>query len=142
MERKIERENSNIGILLVDDEKDFISTMEFWLKGQGYKVQTASNGTDALKIIKEQAPQIVFLDINMPDMDGIETLRKIRQIDSELPVIMITAHGSDENREAAYKLKANAFFDKSKDFYEADHIIKSVLHFFAKSKNEDAKDKG
>jgi DNA-binding NtrC family response regulator len=143
MVKKSDQQNSSIEILLVDDEKDFVSTMEFWLKSQGYKVQTAFNGNDALKIVKEQTPQIVFLDINMPGIDGIETLRRIRHIDSELPVVMITAHGSDENREEAYKLKANAFFDKSKDFYEADHIIKSILHFFAKTskKEEEKKDK-
>ena len=133
--------NQKIEILIVDDEKDFVSTMEFWLKSQGYQVQTASNGQDAINIIKKQAPHIVFLDIRMPGMDGIETLRKIRELDSELPVVMITAHGSDENRDEAYKLKANAFFDKSKDFYEADHIIKSVLHFFAKAKKEGDKNK-
>ncbi|MEW6008560.1 MAG: response regulator [Candidatus Omnitrophota bacterium] len=139
MDKKTPNANSDIDILLIDDEKDFVSTMEFWLKGQGYKVQTVFNGQDALKIIKVQAPHIVFLDINMPVMDGIETLKRIRQIDSELPVVMITAHDTDENRKEAYKLKANAFFDKSKDFYEADHIIKSILHFFAKGKKDNNK---
>lgn len=131
--------NKNIEILIVDDEKDFVATMEFWLKSQGYHVQTAFNGQDAVNIIKKQPPHIVFLDINMPEMDGIETLRRIREIDSELPVVMITAHGTDDNRGEAHKLRANAFFDKSKDFYEADHIIKSILHFFVKAKKEDNK---
>ena len=141
MERKIDNDKSNIEILLIDDEKDFIATMEFWLKSQGYKVKTAFNGQDALKAIKNQAPNIVFLDIGMPGMDGIETLRKIRELDIDLPVVMITAHGTDENRDAAYKLKANAFFDKTKDFYEADHIIKSILHFFAKAKREEEEER-
>jgi CheY-like chemotaxis protein len=135
--RSANKDNKDIEILIVDDEKDFAATMEFWLKSQGYKVSTAFSGQDAVKAIKSQAPNIVFLDINMPGMDGIETLRRIREIDSELPVVMITAHGTDDNRDAAYRLKANAFFDKSKDFYEADHIIKSILHFFAKAKREE-----
>lgn len=141
MERKIDNDKSSIEILLVDDEKDFIATMEFWLKSQGYKVKTTFSGQDALEIIKKQAPNIVFLDIGMPGMDGIDTLRKIRELDIDLPVVMITAHGTDENRDAAYKLKANAFFDKTKDFYEADHIIKSILHFFAKAKREEEEQK-
>ncbi|MBU2541575.1 MAG: response regulator [Candidatus Omnitrophica bacterium] len=136
MEKKIENHNKDIEILIVDDEKDFVATMEFWLKSQGYKVRTAFNGKGALDIIKQQKPNIVFLDISMPEMDGVETLRRIREMDDELPVVMITAYGTEENRDAAYRLKANAFFDKSKDFYEADHIIKSILHFFAKAKKE------
>lgn len=139
MEKKLQASKKDIEILIVDDEKDFVSTMEFWLKSQGYKVSTAFNGREGLNIIKKQKPHIVFLDITMPGMDGIETLRRIREIDEELPVVMITAYGSEEKRDAAYRLKANAFFDKSKDFYEADHIIKSVLHFFAKAKKDQEK---
>ena len=127
---------SDIQVLLVDDERDFLTTMEFWLKSQGYNVETANSGQEALRILKTKTPNVVFMDIQMPHMDGIETLRQIRSFSKDLPVVMITAHGDEEKRNEAYKLNAYAFFDKTKDFYEADNIIRSVLHFFTRPKKE------
>ncbi|MFH1202445.1 MAG: response regulator [Candidatus Omnitrophota bacterium] len=134
-ENKI-KANNNIQVLLVDDEGDFLATMEFWLKSQGYKVETVSSGMEAIRFLKGKTPNVVFLDIMMPQMDGIETLRQIRAFNKDLPVVMITAHGDEEKRNEAYKLNAFAFFDKTKDFYEADNIIRSVLHFFTKPKKD------
>ena len=128
---------SDIQVLLVDDERDFLATMEFWLKSQGYKVETVSSGVEAIKFLKNKTPNVVFLDIMMPQMDGIETLRQIRSFNKDLPVVMITAHGDEEKRNEVYNLNAFAFFDKTKDFYEADNIIRSVLHFFTKPKKEE-----
>jgi len=130
------KSTSDVQVLLVDDEKDFLATMEFWLKSQGYKVETVNSGQEAIRILKVKTPNVVFMDIQMPHMDGVETLRQIRAFNKDLPVVMITAHGDEEKRNEAYKLNAYAFFDKAKDFYEADNIIRSVLHFFTKPKKE------
>jgi len=67
-----------ISVLLVDDEADYTQPMAFWLKSKGYDVFSVTNGKDALNFIKETPPDIVFLDINMPVMDGPTTLKEIR----------------------------------------------------------------
>jgi CheY-like chemotaxis protein len=72
-------------------------------------------------------PDIVFLDILMPGMDGIETLAEIKKIRSDLPVIMVTAYASEERKEEAKRLGAVGFFAKSDDLSLAARLIKSAL---------------
>ena len=72
MERKF-------NILLVDDEQDFLEPIAFWLESKGYSVRMASNGEEALKLIEEEVPDIILLDVNMPVMNGVDTLKNIRE---------------------------------------------------------------
>ncbi|MBN1405671.1 MAG: response regulator, partial [Candidatus Omnitrophica bacterium] len=106
-------------VLLVDDEVDFAQTMAYWLETNGNSVVTANNGPDALKIIRETPPDIVFLDLNMPVMNGVEVLKEIRKINKDLPVIIISAYL--ENMEMVSEATAygiSGVFHKSKDFQE------------------------
>ena len=73
-------ENSNIKILLVDDEPDILEFMEYNLKKEGYQVLQAKNGKEAVEIAKKEFPHLVILDIMMPVMDGIEACRTMREI--------------------------------------------------------------
>lgn len=116
-----------IEVLLVDDEADYAETMAFWLKAKGYGVTTASNGEEALSWLKVKIPRIVFLDILMPGMDGIETLQKIRVDHPNLPVIMVTAYASEERMAAAAALGAVGFFPKAADFSQAAKLIDQAL---------------
>ena len=116
-----------INILLVDDEKDFVETIVFWLKTKGYAVDVAYDGKTALGMIDERRPKIVFLDINMPGMDGIETLRLIRQKYASLPVIMLTAYGTEKKLGEAKKLGISGFFPKDGDFEELAGFIDAAL---------------
>jgi two-component system response regulator (stage 0 sporulation protein F) len=103
----------DIPILLVDDQKDYRDTMELWFKTEGYTVETAGSGQDAIDIIKNGGKRVVFLDIKMPGMDGVETLRRIREFDKELPVIMVTAHGDEKAFKECKKLNATGFFPRA-----------------------------
>jgi two-component system nitrogen regulation response regulator NtrX len=116
-----------IEVLLVDDEADYAETMAFWLKAKGYKVTTASNGEEALSQLKAKIPRIVFLDILMPGMDGIETLRRIRENHPDLPVIMVTAYASEDKMQIATALGAVGFFPKAADFSQAAKLIDQAL---------------
>ena len=121
-----------IHILLVDDEPNFVEAMSLWLKVKGYSVSVASSGKMAIQIIKGQSPHIVFLDIKMPDMDGVETLRRIRQINQKLPVIIITAYADEEKFVQTQKLNVSGFFAKDEDLKKLQNIIDYTLTTYKK----------
>ena len=123
-------------VLVVDDEKDFLFTMEYWLKFKGYEVKTASDGFKALEAIKTFSPNIILLDINMPGMDGVETLKRIRDIDKDIPVIIITAYIGEERVAEASTYQISGLFYKDKDFKEGLLLLESVLRTHKKLKEE------
>ena len=73
---------NNYKILLVDDEEDILEFLSYNLTKAGFKVTTANNGKDAIKLAKETNPHLIILDVMMPEMDGIETCEEIRKIPS------------------------------------------------------------
>jgi len=87
-------------ILIVDDEPSILQSLSGLLSDEGFEVATASNGYEALKIIDKESPDLVMLDIWMPGMDGIETLKAIKQDNPLIQVIIITGHGNDPCRYA------------------------------------------
>jgi CheY-like chemotaxis protein len=80
----------NIQILWVDDEIDLLKPHIIFLEAKGYRVDTINNGEDALEMVAEKSYDMVFLDENMPGMDGLETLQRIKEMHNTLPVVMIT----------------------------------------------------
>ena len=101
-------------ILWVDDEIDLLQPYIIYLNGKGYEVTTASNGRDALDIVEQTVPSIVFLDENMPGLTGLETLQEIKRIRPEVPVVMITKSEEEHIMEQAIGEKI------------ADYLIKPV----------------
>ncbi|MDD5679528.1 MAG: response regulator [Kiritimatiellae bacterium] len=116
-------EPKDIKILLVDDEDGFRRPMEFWLKAKGYQVTGVDNGLTALAEIERERPSIVYLDMRMPGMNGIETLTRIRAKDKALPVIMITSYGTPDDMKQAEALGVSGFFRKDEDFTSAAKLI-------------------
>ncbi|MBN3039172.1 MAG: response regulator [Candidatus Omnitrophica bacterium] len=114
-------------ILLVDDQPDFLEPIAFLLKSNGYEVLLANNGAAALEIITTNKPQIVCMDIVMPEMDGLETLAKIREMDKDLPVIMLTGHPDEENQAKARSLGITEFFPKRGNVWQLPTIIEKTL---------------
>jgi len=99
-------------VLIVDDEPSIIQSLQGILTDEGFEVMAADAGSKALDIIKETIPDIVLLDIWMPDIDGIETLERIRELHPGLQVIMISGHGTIETAVRATKLGAYDFIEK------------------------------
>jgi len=97
---------SNLHLLLVDDEERFLSTTRILLEKRGVSVQTATNGQDALKTLKEKHLDVVVLDVKMPGMDGVEVLRRIKRDHPLIEVIMLTGHASVESAVEGLKLGA------------------------------------
>jgi len=110
-------------VLLVDDEPDFLTTMTFWLESHGHTVKTATNGVEALQSIQKETPSIVFLDINMPDMSGIEVLKKLRDKNKTLPVIMLTAAVNHTLIKEASQLGVSGFFPKEESLEKLSRLI-------------------
>nr|MBF0222453.1 response regulator [Desulfobulbaceae bacterium] len=105
----------NIEILLVDDEKDFISTLSERLSLRGYEVSTAFDGEEALQFLGVNKVDIIVLDLKMPGMDGMEVLRKIREDDQKVRVIIQTGHGTDKEEDEIGQLGVSAFLRKPVD---------------------------
>jgi DNA-binding NtrC family response regulator len=99
-------------ILVVDDEQGVCDMLEKFLKIKGYEVSTALSGEEALTLVKEKKPHVVLLDIRMPEMDGLECLERIKEIDEEIGVIMITALKQEEVGKKAMELGAYDYITK------------------------------
>jgi CheY-like chemotaxis protein len=126
---------ANVRVLLVDDAEDFLEPVRFWLESKGYLVMTANNGQEALDAIKRHAPNIVFLDINMPGMNGLEALKRIRSLYGNLPVVMVTAAYQNEQYFAeANKLGISGFFPKSNSLPDLTRMIEMTLRAHGKIK--------
>ncbi len=98
--------------MIVDDEPSIRNSLEGVLEDEGYKVISASDGYGALKLVEEEMPDLVILDIWMPGIDGIETLKRMRELHRSLQVIMISGHGTIETAVTATKLGAFDFIEK------------------------------
>ncbi len=102
-------------ILLVDDDADICKVLSISLTDVGYRVHTAGNGEEALRIFKQVRPSIVLTDIKMPIMNGIELLRKIKSQHPETEVIMISGHGELDLAIESLKNDASDFILKPLD---------------------------
>ncbi len=99
-------------ILVIDDEKPTLSMFNLFLTAYGYDVFVAENGEKGLEMFEEISPDIVFTDIKMPGIDGLEVLRRIRKQKTDTQVIIITGHGDMEKAVEALDLDASDFINK------------------------------
>lgn len=101
-------------VLVVDDEEDIRTLLEFNLKKEGFIVKTAANGTEALKKVKSFSPDLILLDVMMPEMDGVEVCKEIRQDDklNDIIVAFLTARTEDYSQIAGFEAGADAYIEK------------------------------
>ncbi|MEW6067445.1 MAG: response regulator [Nitrospirota bacterium] len=102
-------------VLLVDDEEQFLKVLSQRLEGRGMKVDTSTSGEDALKMVKGKEFDAIILDLAMPGMNGIETLKRIKDENPDVQIIMLTGHGSVEKGVEAIKEGAVDFLEKPAD---------------------------
>lgn len=114
-------------ILIVDDEKSICQSLGSILADEGYEILSAGSGEEALKIIEEEPPSLIILDIWLPGIDGIETLKVIKSQYPQMRVIMISGHGTIETAVKATKLGAFDFFEKP---LSMEKVILFVNHVF------------
>ncbi len=117
-------------ILVVDDEHLIRWSLEQNLRKQGYEVLTAGSGEDALKLVREEQPELVLLDIHMPGISGLEALEKIKEYDDDIIVIMVTAHGGLETAVNAMRMGAYDYINKPFNLDEMAIVIRKALENF------------
>ncbi len=116
-------------ILLVDDEPDFSELVQYRLAEENFDFATATNSTDALNSAWDQPPDLILLDLLLPDLDGLSVCEIFARhpATQHIPVIMITAVGSDVTRFSAEVAGVSHFFAKPVDFEKLKHCIRSLL---------------
>lgn len=114
-------------ILVVDDERNVLSSFERLLSKDGHKVLTASNGGSALRIIEEQHPDLVIMDIRMAGLSGLETLARLKQTDAKVPVIIMTAYGTTNDAIEAMKLGAYEYILKPFEIPKLKELINKAI---------------
>lgn len=111
-------------LLVVDDENDICDFVQNFFKDRGFHVFTALNGEEALSIVKKERPEMVLLDIKMKGMDGVATLKHIKEVDKAIKVIMVTALEDQDKMNEAYKLGACDYITKP---LVLDYLEQAVL---------------
>jgi UDP-3-O-[3-hydroxymyristoyl] N-acetylglucosamine deacetylase len=99
-------------VLIIDDEKSILESLSAILQDEGFAVSTARDGREGLAIFEREKPKIVLLDVWMPEMDGLEVLKHVREKDPEAVVIVVSGHGTISTAVEAVKMGANDFLEK------------------------------
>jgi len=130
--------NKKITILLVDDEPDILEIVGYNLSSEGYNVVTASNGKEAVKMAKKRKPQLIILDVMMPEMDGVEACELIRKIpDLDTIITFFTARGEDYSMLAGFEAGADDYITKP---IKPKVLVSKVNALLRRVKQEDTND--
>jgi len=113
-------------VLVVEDESSIASFVALYLKNAGYRIQTAGNGRDALEHVAAEKPDLIVLDLMLPDVDGLEVCRRIRQT-SDVPILMLTARDEDVDKIIGLEVGADDYLTKPFNPRELVARVKSIL---------------
>jgi CheY-like chemotaxis protein len=120
-----------IRILLIDDQPDFVEPMSFWMRAKGFDVITAPDGLAGIEKVRSGGVDVVFCDYKMPGIDGLETVRRIREFNKSIPIVMLTAHADDVKlQESARSLDISGLFPKMAQFEDLDNVLDAILRSF------------
>ena len=125
-------------ILAVDDEKHIVRLVQINLQKEGYEVITASNGREALEKVAAEKPDLVVMDVMMPEMDGFEALKKLKEDDAtaEIPVIMLTAKAQDADVFRGWQSGADLYLTKPFNPLELITFVKRIFQGQAESADD------
>ena len=122
-------------VLVVEDEASIASFVALYLKNAGYGVRTASTGTEALSVAASDSPALIVLDLMLPDIDGIEVCKRIRQR-SDVPILMLTARDEDVDKIIGLEVGADDYLTKPFNPRELVARVKSVLRRSAPARQD------
>jgi len=114
-------------ILIIDDDEMFLSALNNILQNEGYTITSTADGPHGIELYRIQRPDLVLLDVGLPTMNGIEVLKRIKHIDPNARVIVVTGYASEEWAKRALQNGAAAFFEKTLDVNRFSETVKSIL---------------
>jgi CheY-like chemotaxis protein len=116
-------------ILVVDDFDDTRLLLRTWLRKKGYRVVEAENGNEAVAKAREVEPDLIIMDVEMPELDGLSATRKIREVKDSavLPIIAVSAYGADQFREQALAAGCNEYVSTPFEPDELEKLIHSLI---------------
>ena len=123
-------------ILLVEDNSDLAEGVEYNLKLEGYDVRIAENGRAAIEMSRTWKPDLILLDLMLPEMDGYQVLRNVRQHDDRVPVIILSARGEEADKVRGFKLDADQYVTKPFSIVELLERIAALLRRSARPEKE------
>jgi len=126
----METKMDNIKVMIADDEEEFASTLSTRLKLRKFHTTTCNSGTTALSAIDEDQPDILVLDLKMPDLDGLEVLAEVKENYPKIEVIMLTGHGSFEAGREGMELGAYDYIMKPVDL---GLLVEKIIEAYQKS---------
>jgi len=118
---------NSVRILIVDDEEYIRESLSRVMKTEGFKVQVAHNGDKGLKMIQEELPEVLLVDFKMPGMDGMEVLRRAKELYPDLPVILITAYADVQGAVDAMRAGAHDYLAKPFEHHEVIRVVRRAL---------------
>ncbi len=123
-------------ILLVDDEQEFVLTLAERLQMRDMDSYAAFDGPTALEQVRSHPPQILIIDLKMPGMDGIQVLKQVKQTHPGIQIIILTGHGSEQDKINCMNLGASAYFQKPVDI---DRLIAAIRQGYETVRSDDQK---
>ena len=117
-----------MGKILVVDDKFGVRSLLHEFFGENHEVEMAANGVEAIRLFIAFKPDLIVMDIKMPGMSGIETLRQIRDLDRRVAVIMMTGYGDSQNMEQVKDLGVNYYMDKPFDLFELKERVREIFN--------------
>lgn len=113
-------------LLIIDDEQRYADMMAKRLALRGCPCEVCYNGQDAIRMVKQKKFSLIVLDLQLPDLYGTEVLSKIKEIKPEIPVVILTGHGTEKDREECMVLGAYAFMHKPLDIEELLSLLGEI----------------
>lgn len=127
-------DEKNIKILIVDDEADFRRLIKLWFEAKGYFVIEAPDGQSALKVVEDNNPDAIFMDLRMPGMDGIEAIKRIREFNKDVPIIVMSSYITDLKFKDTTHYDISGIFCKGEDFQDGLTLLEVALRTHKKLK--------
>jgi two-component system cell cycle response regulator DivK len=117
-------------ILVVDDFDDTRWLLRTWLERRGFRVVEAENGREAISQAQSAAPDLIIMDLEMPELDGLEATRQIREVErlASVPIVAVSAYGAEQFRELALKAGCNEYVSTPFDPADLERLIRSYVH--------------